>query len=116
GITAGPNGNIWFTEADLSANAIGVINPHDTSQPIQNFGTSNGMTAGAGSVGITSAGGYLWFTQSFTHQIGRLDPNTGQITEYAAPAALTNLASKIVLDPDGNLWFTEFGAIGIFNP
>ena len=22
----------------------------------------------------------------------------------------------MVLGPDGNLWFTEFGAIGIFNP
>jgi len=115
GITLGPDGNkIWFTE--LAANQIGMINPNDTSHTIQYFGTSNGMTANSGAVGITSADGYLWFTQNQTHQIGRLDPSTGKITEYPAPAAMITLNSRIVLGPDGNLWFTEFGAIGIFNP
>ena len=33
-----------------------------------------------------------------------------------APVAMTTLNSRIVLGPDGNLWFTEFGTIGIFNP
>ena len=115
GITLGPDGNtIWFTE--LAANQIGMINPNDTSHTIRHFGTSDGMTARSGPAGITSADGYLWFTQNQTHQIGRLDPSTGKITEYSAPVAMTTLNSRIVLGPDGNLWFTEFGAIGIFNP
>ena len=115
GITLGPDGNtIWFTE--LAANQIGMINPNDASHTIRNFGTSDGMTARSGPAGITSADGYLWFTQNQTHQIGRLDPSTGKITEYSAPVAMTTLNSRIVLGPDGNLWFTEFGAIGIFNP
>ncbi|MFI5457824.1 MAG: DUF6923 family protein [Isosphaerales bacterium] len=115
GITLGPDGNlIWFTE--FAANQIGMINPNDTSHTIQYFGTSDGMTARSGAVGITSADGYLWFTQNRTDQIGRLDPSTGKITEYSAPAAIGSLNSTIVLGPDGNLWFTEFGAIGIFNP
>ncbi len=115
GITLGPDGNtIWFTE--LAANQIGMINPNDPSHTIQSFGTADGMTAASGPAGITSADGYLWFTQNQTHQIGRLDPSTGKITEYSAPSAITTLNSKIALGPDGNLWFTEFGAIGIFNP
>jgi streptogramin lyase len=115
GITLGPDANtIWFTE--LAANQIGMINPSDTSHTIQYFGTSDGMTAMSGPAGITAADGYLWFTQNQTHEIGRLDPSTGKITEYSAPAAMTTLNSRIVLGPDGNLWFTEFGAIGIFNP
>ena len=49
------------------------------------------MAARSGPAGITSADGYLWFTQNQTHQIGRLDPSTGNITEYSAPVAMTDL-------------------------
>jgi len=118
GITLGPDGNIWFT--DHVADQIDMINPNDATHTINSFGTSDGMTATSGPVGITSADGYLWFTQNLTHQIGRLDPNPGpnfgKITEYAAPAGITILNSEIVLGPDGNLWFTEFGGIAVFDP
>ena len=115
GITVGPGGNkIFFTE--LAADEIGMINPSDPTHSITQFGTADGMTPNSGPVGITSADGYLWFTQNQTHQIGRLNPTTGTITEYPAPAAITDLNSRIVLGPDGNLWFTELGAIGIFDP
>src|SRR5262249_49871534 len=36
--------------------------------------------------------------------------------EYAAPLAMARASSQIIRGPDGNLWFAEFGAIGIFNP
>jgi streptogramin lyase len=119
GITSGPNNDIWFTESGLGANAIGMINPSlPNTQTIQNFSGTPGhmMTANSSPSGIASADGYLWFTQPLSDQIGRLDPNTGQITEYQAPTAMADLDSKIILGPDGNLWFTEFGYIGIFSP
>jgi virginiamycin B lyase len=116
GITSGPNGALWFTETDLGANAIGTLDPHNTGQAIQNFGTANGMTAVSAPTGIAAAGGFIWFTEPLTDQIGRLDPTTDQIKEYRAPTAMTNLSSQMILGPDGNIWFTEFGAIGIFNP
>jgi len=112
GITLGPDGNIWFTEH--VANQIGVIKLTGTPP------TPTGISANSGPVGITSADGYLWFTQNLTDQIGRLDPSTGQISEYSVPSTkthfLTTLDSRIVLGPDGNLWFTEFGAILAFDP
>jgi streptogramin lyase len=108
GIALGPDGNLWFTEQ--GANQIGVINLSGTAP------TPTGISSKSHPAGITSADGYLWFTQPTTDQIGRLDPNTGHITEYPGPAALAALDSKIILGPDGNLWFTEFGAIGIFSP
>jgi streptogramin lyase len=114
GITSGPDGDLWFTES--AVNAIGKFDPNDTGQAIQNFGTSAGMSANSAPTGIVSAGGDLWFTQPLTDQIGKLDPTTGLITEYAAPTDLTGLSSQIILGPDGNLWFEEFGAIGILNP
>jgi streptogramin lyase len=115
-ITSGPNGDLWFTEAGEFANAIGMFDPNSTSQPIKNFGTSAGMTANSSPSGIVSVGIDIWFTQPLTDQIGKLDTSNGLITEFTAPSAMTDLASQIVLGPDGNLWFTEFGNIGYFNP
>ena len=115
-ITSGPNGDLWFTESDMSANAIGMLNPNNTSQAIQNFGTSAGMSARAVPTGITSADGDIWFTEALADKIGELNPATGKITEFPAPAAMSNLSSQIILGPDGNIWFTEFGGIGYFNP
>jgi streptogramin lyase len=116
GLTSGPGGDLWFTESGLTANAVGKFNPNNTSQAIQNFGTSAGLSANSVPTGITSAGGDLWFTQPLTDQIGKLDPTTGHITEYAAPANMSGLSSQIILGPDRNLWFEEFGSIGILNP
>ena len=116
GITSGPNGDLWFTESGPAANAIGMFNPNDTGQPIQNYGTSDGMSANASPTGITSADGDIWFTEPLTDKIGELNPTTGHITQFPAPAAMSGLASQIVFGPGGDLWFTEFGAIGIFDP
>ncbi len=118
-ITSGPNGDLWFTENGLFANAIGMIDPNNTGQGIQNFGTTAGMTAKSSPTGIASVGSDIWFTQPLpaaTPQIGKLDTSTGRITEFSAPSAMSQLTSQIVLGPDGNLYFTEFGAIGIFSP
>ncbi len=57
GITAGPDGNLWFTES--GANAIGMINP--TTHAISSFTVP---TANAGPYGITAGpDGNLWFTE-----------------------------------------------------
>jgi virginiamycin B lyase len=115
GITMGPDNNsIWFTEY-APDNRVGMLNFSDQTHTLHFYDTTDGMTANSGPVGITSDGTFLWFTQNLTHQIGRLDPSTGHITEYPAPTAITNLNSRLVLGPDGNLWFTELGAIGVFD-
>ena len=111
GITLGPDLNIWFTET--FSNQIGVDKLTGATPP-----ALTGITSNSGPAGITSANGYLWFTQIFTNQIGRLDPKTGVVTEFNLPTGSTfgGLDSKIVLGPDSNLWFTEFGAIAAFDP
>ncbi len=112
GIALGPDGNIWFTEH--STDQIGVINLTGTAP------TPTGISANSGPTAIVSADGFLWFTQSFTNQIGRLDPQTGQITEYNAPAYTNPFSSipnfAITLGPDGNLWFSQLGKVLAFNP
>ncbi len=65
GITAGPDGNLWFAEAD--SNKIGRISPSGsiTEFPIP--------TPQSGPLGITAGpNGNLWFTEYFGNKIGRI--------------------------------------------
>lgn len=100
-ITAGPDGNLWFTES--ASNKIGRITPAGV---VTEF--SNGLSAGANPWGITSGpDGNLWFTERSTSKIGRITPQ-GVITEFAT---ITPNAAPwgITAGSDGNLWFTENG-------
>ena len=101
GITAGPDGNLWFTEN--SGNRIGRITPAGV---ITEFST--GITAGAYSTGITAGpDGNLWFTENGGDRIGRITP-AGVITEFST-GITAGVAGPydITAGPDGNLWFTE---------
>jgi streptogramin lyase len=107
GITAGPDGNLWFTERDNAK--IGMINP--TTHTITEFaaGGPRQITAGPD--------GNLWFTQGVS--IGSINPTTHAITEFAVPTPKHSEvgALGITAGPDGNLWFAGgFGNIGMINP
>ena len=68
GITAGPDGNLWFTEYD--GDRIGRITPAGV---VTEF--SAGITAGAGPRGIAAGpDGNLWFTEFAGDRIGRITP------------------------------------------
>jgi virginiamycin B lyase len=114
-ITAGPDGNLWFT----GESNIGRIT---TSGVVSEFALppeAPGITKSP--VGITTGpDGNVWFTEvllNFTLQhppgrIARVTPS-GQITEFP----LTMIGGEplgITAGPDGNLWFTETGQ-GVHN-
>jgi streptogramin lyase len=107
GITVGPDGNVWFTEA--STDKIGRITP---SGIVTEFAA--GISPGSGLLAITAGpDGNLWFTES--GKIGRITP-LGVVTEFAAGRPGGTLIS-ITAGPDGNLWFTEaLGQIGRITP
>src|SRR5204863_3793094 len=76
-ITAGPDGNLWFTEQ--FGNKIGQITPAGviTEFPIPTAGSSPGeITVGPD--------GNLWFTESSGNKIGRISP-AGVISEFPIP-------------------------------
>ncbi len=99
GITAGPDGNLWF--AEMAGNKIGRITPKGE---ITEFAVP---TADAQPYGVAfDKNGKLWFTESAADKLGRLDPATGKIDEFKLPTAKA-LPRDIVLGPDGNLWFSE---------
>jgi Planctomycete extracellular len=106
GITAGPDGNLWFTEG--FANKIGRIT---TSGAVTEFPTSSGPS------GITAGpDGNLWFTEPEANKIGRIT-TSGAVTEFPIPTPASGLV-RITAGPDGNLWFTEEDAnkIGQLSP
>jgi hypothetical protein len=97
-IAAGPDGNIWFTEAE----AIAKITPAGV---VTKFGNKSGSSITAGS------DGNLWFTAG--DKIRKITP-TGVVTEY--PVGIDSGATEITAGPDGNLWFTELDGIGKVTP
>jgi virginiamycin B lyase len=121
GITAGPDGALWFTEEDGSK--IGRVDPASVSP-----GTSNGITEyptptpNGAPLGITAGpDGALWFADGGGNQIGRVDPasvspgTSNGITEYPTPTP--NGASRgITAGPDGALWFSFGNQIGRVDP
>ncbi len=104
-ITAGNDGNIWFTEG--KGNQIGRLllsrlsiseYPTDTS----NQGYGQGITVGPDN--------NIWFTEpvSSDNWIGRITPN-GTLTTFDVPTPRSG-AVGITTGPDGALWFAESGA------
>src|SRR5438105_2634421 len=108
GITAGPDGNLWFTEN--GGGRIGKITPAGVVTEY-----SAGNTAESGPGGIRAGtDGNLWFSG---FRIGKITP-AGAVTEYSAGITADSGPLDITAGPDGNLWFTEFsaGKIGKITP
>ncbi len=98
GITAGPDGNLWFTEN--TANRIGRITPAGVV-------TDFNLTAGSGPKSITAGpDGNLWFTEFNGSRIGRITTD-GVVSEFSAGITPGCEPEAITAGPDGNLWFTE---------
>jgi len=102
-ITAGPDGNLWFTEIGRVGSSIGRISTAGkiTEFPLPSANTfPSSITAGPD--------GNLWFTVIGTNngpsEIGVITPQ-GKIHEFTLSHSIL---SSITRGPDGNLWFTEF--------
>jgi hypothetical protein len=96
GITSGPDGALWFTNA-VHSGSIGRIT---TSGVVSNF-TGTGIET---PLGITSGpDGALWFTNVNNNSIGRIT-TSGVVSDY--PGTGFNPLG-ITAGPDGALWFTN---------
>jgi hypothetical protein len=100
GITAGPDGNMWFTQNEQFPQ-IGRITMAGqiTYFPVQG--------KGAGDIAWVHDGG-IWFTDPGDRRIARISPSTGVIT-YFEPVGQDQFFSvlrAISSASDGNLYFT----------
>jgi hypothetical protein len=110
GITAGPDGNLWFTERGGSR--LGRINPitHASAEfPLPGATMPWDITRGPD--------GNLWFSEYMGNRIGIINPYTYGIAEISLPKAGSGPLG-ITPGPDSNLWFTESDGnrIGRINP
>jgi virginiamycin B lyase len=111
-ITVGPDGNLWFTDAQN--NAIGRIIPGAGTVTEYGIATPN---SGVASIALGSDGN-LWFTESGADKIGTINPTSPSTpVEYQVPTA-GSAPDGIAAGADGDLWFTEShaGQIGQFAP
>ena len=112
GITTGPDGNVWFTDA--GASTIAKISTSGTG--LTEYNTNTG---GATPVGITKGpDNRIWFTElsGSVNQVGR-SSTTGSQNEFAINKA-SAMPTGITTGPDGHMWFTDFGnsTIGTIDP
>lgn len=99
-VTLGPDGNVWFTNADsVLPSSVGKVTPTGvvTEYPLPAVPPRD-------PIGITTGSdGALWFAEPGTSSIGRITAS-GALTEVAVPGSRPY---DVVTGPDGALWFTE---------
>lgn len=104
-ITAGADGNVWFSDA--SASKIAKVTPAGTFTVI-NVATANGGFAGV-IRGITyGPDGNIWITAGF-RSIYRVSPAGGPATEFRIQGGGFRGPSAITPGPDGHLYFVQSG-------
>ena len=65
---------------------------------------------------LAARDGSIWWTGQYSHRLGRLDPKSGAMKEFALPSGTG--PHGLVEDRDGNVWFTGIDAsyIGKLDP
>lgn len=101
GITVDQNGNPWFGLGNASIGTIDQKSGNLKSYPLAN------TNAGVGTIKV-AGNGDVWFTEGNAPGIGKINPTTGQETDYPLPQSSRSLTPTfIVLDGNGNTWFNE---------
>jgi virginiamycin B lyase len=55
---------------------------------------------------VADSQGYIWFTANYKGYIGRLNPASGEVTQYPMPDPAARDPHSLVFDQKGILWFT----------
>jgi virginiamycin B lyase len=111
GITAGPDGEVWFTVAQSGGYSIDSITSSGTIQELDLPGGWGADSLVAGPDGALWFGGTVMAADgSLTPIIGRMT-TSGSATSYALSDPNMSVAD-ITAGPDGALWFTEVNTNG----
>lgn len=102
-----PDGSVWGTQ--ITANQILRLDP--LTKKINTFLVPAGVAekTSARPYGMAIDGNQkIWFAENALAKVGRLDPATGEITEYDVPARSPDMR-RMDSDAEGNLWFGVHG-------
>jgi virginiamycin B lyase len=110
-------GRIWFGE--MSHNLLADFDPH--SQKFQQITPPRGRSGIMGVV--VAADDTIWFAEQYANYIGHYFPASGRFQTYPLPTlafpdqgvpgktlTLPSAPNDLVLDNQGNIWFTELNA------
>jgi streptogramin lyase len=109
GVAGGSDGNVWYTVpytpngpsiARITPAGVITLFPLPNPSSIPQYITSG-------------PDGNLWFVDSGTNGVGKMDTSGDTLAEYPIPTPNSN-PSAIIAGPDGNVWFlenTSFGAV-----
>ena len=100
GITAGPDGAVWFVKYSLSGGVIGRIT---TSGGITEFSVPSGLSSPRAIA--SGPDGALWVTDVGTNSIDRAT-TAGMVTVFPIPTS-GSFPTEITAGPDGAMWFTK---------
>ncbi len=100
GITTGPDGNLWFTEA--VGNKVGKVTTSGSFTEYPLPGNAVPLDIVKGPAGNQA----VWFVENGTSQIGTINTGTGTLTQFALPSSSS--PSGLAVDQSGVLWFAEF--------
>ena len=128
-VAVAPDGNLWMSSMSSPDEFLGFDvetgkfkafkhklpekYPDDSEGAYQKFaGKPNGRTY---AVAVDSKGD-PWFTETNLGTIARLDPKTGETTEFKPPE--TPNMNGIIVDAQDNVWFSDFmgNKLGKFDP
>lgn len=104
---AGPLKGVWFTNATLDSKSGAVEYLYKTGKT--KFYATPTAGANPGSINFVPGSDSLWFTETDTNKIARID-SARKITEYVIPTAGSK-PLDIQHGPDGAMWFTQ-SAVG----
>jgi len=98
GITAGPDGNIWFLHQSTAPSALGRCSTSGSA-----FAVVTTQVTNTGPIGIVAGpDGNVWFTKQ--GGIGRVAPPS-TVSEFGVPNG--GDSGGLTVGPDNNLWFTQ---------
>ncbi|MCH6581194.1 MAG: Lyase-like protein [Nitrospinae bacterium] len=110
GLTLSANGTVWFTQ--MFASKVAKLE-HRNGKPhlVEYF---LGKRRSPHDLQIDEKRGYVWFTAARPDAIGRLDlsqaePGTSKGVKFYKLPDPHSHPTQIILDKDGNVWFTEMG-------
>jgi len=108
GITAGPDGNLWYTE--YAGNQIGRITPAGVVTEY-----STGITGYSNPYGITAGSdGNLWFTDYSANQIGKISGFMATTT-WQQTGVISDVVLALAIDPtNSQIIYAGSHASGIF--
>lgn len=103
-----PDGSVWYTgQANGTLGRIDPVTAAKKEYPLRTLDTKKFLPYGVGPHGlIADAGGDIWYTAQLAGFVGRLNPKTGEQTQYRMPDPAARDPHTPIFDQKGTLWFT----------